>query len=417
MRSRSGREETPTEHHHLERGEDDRDKWVRGATAGILARTGQLAVLAGVVAAHKARDERSQNPDLMAAFTGFDPKDHGGEFRALSLVDLARESLERRGVKTRGMSTEKIVQRAIDYTRDNGSADVVDFSVALENVMYKTLLGEYAQQADSWRRFCGVDSVQDFRNSNRYRLGSFGVLDAIGESGEYKQKQIPDAVKQTISTETYGNKIALSRKAIINDDMGAVVASADRFGRMAGLSIEKAVYDLLALNGGLGPNVTYNGITAPLFDAQFANIGTGAAFAAAAIDADRVKMASQVDISNNEKLDIRPNVLLIPLALGSVAKALNRSSYDPTPGAAFEAPNYVAGLFRDIVDTPRLTGTRRYMFSDQTPALLVVFLNGSQVPMMDQRPGWDIDGIEWKLRLDFNAQGFDPKGALTNAGV
>lgn len=410
-------EQAPIEGHvRVQVGEEDREKWIRGAAAGMLSRSGRMHDVVIALDDHRKKDSRHQNPDLLRAFESFDPKDNGGEFRAFTLVDVARDSLERRGVRTRGMSADKIVERAL-YARDNGGQQTAsDFSVALENVMYKTLLGAYAQQADSWRRFCGVDSTQDFRPSNRYRLGSFGVLDQLDESGEYKQKQIPDAIKQQITTQTYGNKIALSRKAIVNDDMGAVVASAERFGRMAGLSIEVAVYNLLAQNSGLGPSVTYNGITAPLFDAQFANIGTQAALSSDAIDADRVTMGSQVDISNNEKLDIRPSVLLVPLTLGAKAKQINRAAYDPTAGAAFEAPNKVAGLFRDIVDTPRLSGTRRYMFSDQTPALVVVFLNGTQVPFMDQRLGWDIDGIEWKLRLDFNAQGFDPKGALTNAG-
>lgn len=402
-----------------ERGEDDADKWRRGAIAGILSRTGQMQVIAVALAAQNAKKGKARNPDIDKGFKGFDATEDGGEFRGLSLLDLARWSLERRGVQNvRGMSVDKVIERSL-YARDNGGQQTSsDFSVVLENVMYKTLLGEYAQQSDTWRRFCGVDSVQDFRPSNRFRLGSFGVLDTIDESGEYKQKQIPDGIKQTITTQTYGNKIALSRKAIINDDMGAVMASAGRFGRMAGLSIEVAVYALLAQNAGLGPTITYNGSTAALCDnTAFGNVSTGAALSMVALEADRVKMAQQKDISNNEFLDLRPNTLLIPLGLEGEANVLNRAKFDPTASSAFERPNIVGGLFRDVVGTPRLTGTKRYLFSDQTPALLVAFLNGVQTPMMDQRPGWDIDGIEWKLRLDFLAQGFDPKGIIYNAGV
>lgn len=400
-----------------ERGEDDSDKFRRGAIAGILSRTGQLSAIQIALDMQNAKQGRARNPDVDKGFKGFDPKDDGGEFRGYSLLDLMREGLERKGISTRGMSGDKLIERSM-YARDNGGQQTAsDFSVVLENVMYKTLLGQYAIQDDSWRRFSGVDSVQDFRASNRYRLGSFGALDLIDESGEYKQKQIPDGIKQSITTQTYGNKIALSRKAIINDDMGAVIASAGRFGRMAGLSIEVAVYALLALNAGLGPTVTYNGITAPLFDAQFNNISTGAALTMAALEADRVKMANQKDISSNEFLMIRPNSLLVNLGLEGEANVINRAKFDPTAASAFERPNIVGGLFREVIGTPRFTGTRRYLFSDQTPAIIVAFLNGVQTPMMDQRPGWDIDGIEWKLRLDFNAQGFDPIGALTNAGA
>ena len=59
------------------------------------------------------------------------------------------------------------------------------------------------------------------------------------------------------------------------------------------------------------------------------------------------------------------------------------------------------------------------MFADpgQVAAITVAFLNGQQAPFMDQQVGFRSDGIEWKLRLDFKVQAFDPKGAVTNAGV
>lgn len=393
---------------HVEMGETDREKWTRGATAALLSKTGVLSNF-DTIKAHKS-------PGVQRAFRGFDPLDDGGEFRSFSLLDLARESLERSGVKVRGMSATDIVGEA--FTRSSPGASTSDFTVLLENVMYKVLLAAYAQQADTWRRFCSVESVQDFRASNRYRTGSFGVLDTLTEDGEFKSKSIPDGLKFALTTETRGNMISISRQAIINDDMGALTDTANKFGRMAGLSIEKAVYDLLAENSGLGPDITINGVTHPLFDAAWGNVSTGAALTMAAIEADRVKMAQQKDISNNEYLDLRPQVLLLPLGLEGEANAINRAKYDPTSSSAFERPNIVGGLFRDVVGSPRLSGTRRYLFTDpgSVAAITVAFLNGSQAPFMDQKQGWRVDGTEWKLRLDFKAQAYDPKGAITNAG-
>lgn len=410
-----------TQHSGIERGEEDHDKWARGATAGMLSRAGVLPMLATVAASVK--DGSMKIPGVRSQFKSFDADDSGGEFRNFSLVDLARESLERRGVKTRGMDTMKMVGLALTHNqqRDIGGVQTgSDFAVLLENVMYKTLLGAYAQASDTWRRFCGTDSVQDFRASNRFRTGSFGVLDSLNEAGEFKNKAIPDGQKMSITTETKGNVIALSRQAIINDDMGALTDTANKFGRMSGLSIEVAVYALLAQNGGLGPNVTIGGVTAPLFDdTAWGNVSTGAALSMAALEADRVKMARQKDISNNEYLDLRPQSLLVPLSLGGEANLINRSKFDPTAASAFERPNIVGGLFRDVIDTPRITGTRRYLFTDPNlaPAVLVAFLNGAQAPFMDQQQGFRVDGTEWKIRLDFKAQGFDPKGAITNAGA
>jgi hypothetical protein len=95
-------------------------------------------------------------------------------------------------------------------------------------------------------------------------------------------------------------------------------------------------------------------------------------------------MASQKDPSLNEFLDLRPAVLLLPIGLGGQARVINQSQYDPDNVAsgskAQMKPNVVVGLFGDVVDTPRLTGTRRYLFADPSiaPVLEVAFLDGQQ---------------------------------------
>lgn len=49
--------------------------------------------------------------------------------------------------------------------------------------------------------------------------------------------------------------------------------------------------------------------------------------------------------------------------------------------------------------------------------MVVAFLEGSgEAPYLEQQHGWRVDGTEWKARIDFKAQMFDPKGAVTNAG-
>lgn len=404
----------------VEVGEEDRDKWIRGASLALLQRTGMLPVIMAAVAIAKD-DKRRHSPAVRANFRSFDVDEDSGRFRELSLFELAKESLERHNVRgLRNMTKDQVVGLA--FTHRAGDATISDFSVLLENVMYKTLLGAYAQTPDTWRRFCGTDSVNDFRPANRYRTGTFGPLDVIGESGEYKSKSIPDGQKVQITTESKGNMIAVSRQAIINDDMGAIVDTINKLGRAAALSIEKEVYTLLAENAGLGPNVTISGTgggTHPLFDAAWGNEGIGGAINMANIEANRVLMASQKDISGNEFLELRPSVLLVPIGLEGTAKQLNRDAYDPTPGAAFQAPNIVAGLFSDIIGTPRLSGTRRYMFAPpgEVAAMKVVFLNGAEAPFMDQQLGWRVDGTEYKIRIDFKSQAFDPKAALTDAGA
>jgi hypothetical protein len=130
-------------------------------------------------------------------------------------------------------------------------------------------------------------------------------------------------------------------------------------------------------------------------------------------------MGAQKDVNNVDYIDLRPAVLLVPAGLAATARVLNGAPFDPLANM-LQKPNPVQGLFRDVVDTPRLSSTRRYLLADPAiaPIIVVAFLEGQgQAPMVDAENGWRIDGVEWKVRLDAKAQMFDPKGGVTNAGA
>ncbi|MFZ5446996.1 MAG: prohead protease/major capsid protein fusion protein [Myxococcota bacterium] len=383
-------------------GESDGERWQRHAVAWLLEKSGN----AGMV-------QRA----IETKVRGFSERDlEGDRFRGYTVLDLAREALERRGVRTTGKSRQTIMGEAL--TQRSAYAGTSDFPTLLENVMGKILLGAYAVTPDTWSAFCKKDVVPDFRDAPRYRTGAFSTLDVVAENAEYKNKPIPDGAKTTISTETRGNIIGISRQALINDDMGALGDMLTRLARAAKLSIEASVYALLAQNGGLGPTMSDSN---PFFHSTRGNVnGTGSALTVAGLDADRVILAAQKDLSGVEYLDLRPHVLLVPSGLGGTARVLNNSQYDPDAANKLQLPNKVAGLFRTVVDTARLSGTRRYLFADPaiTPAIVVAFLEGQgESPYLETQDGWRVDGVEFKVRHDFRVNAFDPKGAITNAGA
>lgn len=393
--------------HRITAGEDSRDKRLRGMGAALLARAG----------ASDYFERASESKKFGKLFVGIDTD--GGEFRSFTLLDTARHLLEsnQRGSSS-GLSKMELVKRAMEV-RSGGMQSTSDFSVLFENALHKMMLAAYALADDTWRRFCGVDEVPDFRASNRYRLGSMGVADDVNESGEFKTKAIPDGSKFQITTGTKGNIIAVTRQAIINDDMSALSSVSTQFGRSFGLTIESNVYTLLNANSGLGPTQTD---TNPFFHSSRANVNaTGSALSVDGLDADRVVMGKQKDPSSNEYLNLRPAVLLVPLGLEGSARVINGSQFDPSVSNKFQVPNKVAGLFREVVGTPRLTDTtRRYLFANDpgAPAIKVVFLEGQgEAPVLESEMGFEVDGMRWRARLDVKAQMFDPKGAVTNAGA
>jgi phage major head subunit gpT-like protein len=378
---------------HVVMGEDTRDKFVRGVTNWLLVKSGAAKLVA--------------NHDKQ-------PIADPGEFRGLTLLDIARECLQRAGVSARGLDKMAIVSRA--FTLRAITQSTSDFTYALENTMHKVLQAAYATQPDTWSKWCARGTVSDFRAHNRYRMGSFGSLDAVAEGGEFKHKAITDAEKATITASTKGNIINVSRQMIVNDDMGAFAGLLTSLGRAAGLSIEVDAYALLAENAGLGP--TFNG--SPVFDASHANIGSQAALSAAAIDADAALMARQKDKDGNDFLDLQPAVLLVERALKGTAQTINEAQYDPDTANKLQKPNVVRGLFRDVVGTPRFASaaTRRYLFADPAvaPVFEVVFLEGQESPVLESKDGWNTDGAEMKVRFDYGVGAVDYRGAVTNAG-
>lgn len=362
---------------------DEADKIRAAATTAILHRS-------GVVSAK--REELQGNP-----------------FAGAKMLDIAKASLARGGIRTDGMAQDDIVSASFTQS-------VSDFPIILENTMHKALQAGYATAPLTWNQFCATGSVSDFRDHKRYRLGSFGNLDAVNELGEFTNKSIPDGERSSISAGTKGNIINLSTQAIVNDDLGAFVVLASMLGKAAARSVEADVYALLALNAGLGPTM---GDGNTLFHATHGNIGTGAAISVASIDADRVLMAQQKDVSANDFLDLRPAVLLLPIGLGGTARVINGAQYDPDTANKLQRPNMVAGLYSTIVDSPRLSGTRRYSFASpsEAPVLEVVFLDGNSTPTIRMIEGFDVDGVRYRIKLNYGVGAIDYRGAVTNAGA
>lgn len=348
-------------------------------------------------------------PELEKSFSD-DVKKEARKYKHHTLVDIAREGLVREHVDIIGMSPMDITKRSI-------TSSTSDFPVLLEGTNRRILLACYQAVADTWKRFCSTGSVSDFREAKRLRMGTFNDLDALDENGEYKNKPITDADYEKVSVTTKGNIINVSRQMIVNDDLSGFTRLTMMLGRAAARSIENDVYALLKLNAGLGPNLV-DGKT--LFHADHGNIaGTAGAPTVAIIEAMRVQMAQQKDKDENDYLDIRPSLVLAPLALGSTLRVLNQAQYNPDDSGKYAKPNVVVGLFSDVIDTPRLTGAPYYMFANpnEEPVLEVSFLNGQQTPYMESQQGFDVDGIRWKIRMDYGVGAVGFRGAIRNAGA
>jgi ATP-dependent protease ClpP protease subunit len=367
----------------VETGESDIEKFARGVTQSIMARSGK------------------------------EKHDPQNEFRNFKLEDVARACLEKSGRSVKGMDRISIAKAALGMRPVAYGQSTSDFPVLLENVMHRQVLTAYQATPDTWTRFCAIGSVSDFRAWQRLRVGSIGNIDEVNESGEYKHKTIPDAAKESITAKRRGNIIGITPEVIINDDIGYISSLTTTLGRSGKRTIEAKVYAYLATNPVLTDGVA-------LFDSAHGNLAGSAAIpSVASIEAARVAMAQQMDIGGNDYLDLRPEIWVGGMVWGGTTRVINDAQYDPDTANKLHRPNQVRGLFRDVVDSPRISGNEWYLFADPTvaPVIEVVFLDGQSEPIVAMEENFTTAGISYRVELPFGVGAIGHEGAYKNAGA
>lgn len=375
-------------------GADEREKRIEAATLAIMARVGI-----------KVKDKDGVRDILPVV-------DRSNPFRGFSLFDLAEEAVKRLNLAQRGWNRSQIVAAAFGHTTS-------DFPNLLENLMHKLLLVAYQGANTTWQRIARVGDLTDFRAHPRYRFGTFSDIQTVNEAGRYPQGTISDAEKETITARRKGRILVITREMIVNDDLQALSDAARGLGRAANRTIDKDVYALFASNGPtMGDTVAlFNGTTT-----GHKNIAVTAAVPTViSVDAARVQMAKQLDPSGNDFLDNRPSIALCPLSLGSTMRTLNDAQYDPVDNK-FQKPNTVRGLFRDVVDTPRLDALSAqiwYVMADpqEEPVFEVGFIGGAREPRVEQEQEFTSDSLQWKVVHEYGVAAIGWRGILRNAGA
>ncbi len=400
-------EESTMSGRRFEAGEDVREKFIRGACAAIYTRSSAT----GAIAAAR------RHADPAVADQMRDVSVDPGEFAGASLQDLARHALELAGVDVHGLRGERLIKRALEY-RD-GQQGTGDFPILLETAVNKIFQANYLSADVTWRRWCGVKPVQDFRASTFYRPGAFGLLDPVSEHGEIKHKNIPDGEKAQVSVAPKGNIVSLSRRMIVNDDMGVFTDVSAGLGLSSALTIETACFALLTANSGLGAN--YPGTANPLFHSTRNNIGSTGAMTAATMGSARAVMSKQKDPANNVYLTTVPRIWLGPLELGDAARQIYASLIDPSKTTQVPNPVYGSVAPGNVIDSPYLSAsstTRHYFFADpiRMPVIAVGFIGGREAPEVTQFRNEEYDGIRFRILHDWGVAIVDYRGSVTCAG-
>lgn len=354
--------------------EDARDKFVAGATKGLMHKVG-------------LRDgERN-------------------EFTGLTMVELARETLMIHGRTHQDVRRmDKMLMVGTAFTMASGMHSTSDFGYILQNVAQKSALKGYVEAEETFQLWTSKGQASDFKPISRVDLGLFPALDLVSEGAEYKYATIGDR-GVTVVVATYGKMIAITRQAIINDDMSILGTLPVKMGRAAKRTIGNLVYGFLNTPGNWSDSVAF-------FHANHGNLaGSLAAPSETTLTAARTAMGKQQDGDKNAiALNIRPKYALSS-SYETTFDQLFKSTASLADSKNAGVANPVQGFAIPITDQ-RITASTWYLAADpgQYDTIEVTYLDGIEEPVVESQNGWSVDGTELKVRIDAGVNPLDFRG-------
>ncbi|WP_444903944.1 hypothetical protein ACJJIU_01435 [Microbulbifer sp. CnH-101-E] len=279
----------------------------------------------------------------------------GNSMAGYTMLEIARMLMHAHGQNLAGLDKMGVVAAA--FIHSSG-----DFATVLGNIANKSMLKGYSEAAKVFPQFIATGNLSDFKIASRTDLGTFPSLRQVAPGAELKYVSIGERA-ETAALAPYGELFSITRQAIINTDHG--------------------------------------------------NLATKAGINTASIDAARVLMGKQKD--GTAFLNIRPKFLLCDIADEGATKVTLESEFEV--GAA-EKSNTVPNSVRNIasvISDGRLSGHNGWYLNADPVAhdtIEVLYLDGQQAPVLEQQNGWNIDGVEFKVRLDTTAKAWDAKGMV-----
>ena len=350
-------------------------------------------------------------------------KDYGEQVAEAAMPD---RDLPLRGLLAECLRIEgKSVPRAMDNEAIKASFSTVSLPGILGNVANKKLLQSYKAQPILATKLCSEGDLNDFKESDRFRLTDVGDLEPVAADGEIKEGGLKEEPARN-QIDTYAKKFCLTRKMVINDDLGAFLKVPVAMGNRAARLIDQLFFRRLLANP-----VQTDG--SPLFGRQHKNLLSGAS---SALGADSLKKAiqaylDQVD-ADGQPISVEPKFLLVPTALKHQALELTRSAALIMSGGADNvvrpAVNVLADEDLEVVSSPYLANSKYPGFSETAwylfgqPGVVDTFeigyLKGRRAPTVE-RGDTDFNtlGIWFRVYFDVGCREQDHRGMVKATGT
>lgn len=340
---------------------------------------------------------------LYSRLSGNEASEQARQYVGASIVDMARALLEANGEPVRFARASAV----IDAITRAGMHTTSDFAYMVQNATSRFLRDTFRASASPLKMLARPRPLPDFKPRSGVRVEGPGGLRLVGEAGEFKYSSVKESA-DSIKLATYGEILAISRQALINDDLGVFSDVALFFARAAAET--EATYLAALIRG--------NGVTLsdgqPLYHSSHGNVAaTGGAINEGTLAAGLAAMRAQKNLDGETFANVTPRYLVVGIDKEVEAQ---KAIAAITPATSSNVNPFSERL--EIAVDPRLTGNSWRLFADPQlfPVLEWATLDGQEGLFTDTRVGFDVDGVEIKARLDIGAAAWDWRGTYMNPG-
>ena len=349
-------------------------------------------------------------------------KDMGEEVveAAMKDADMPLTGILGECMRIEGMS----VPRTFDNQAIKAAFSTVSLPGILSNVANKKLMQAYEAQPIIATKLCTTGDLTDFKENDRFRLTDIGDLKPVGADGEIKDGALSEESAKN-QLETYAKKFCLTRKMIINDDLGAFLKVPTAMGNRAARLVDQLFFKRLMANP--------TGVDGKaLFCNAHKNLLSGAN---SALSADSLKKAiqlftDQVD-SDGQPINVEPSILLVPTSLKFLAAELTQGTTLIMSGGADNvvrpAINVLADENLKIVSSPYLSNSKYtgsseaswYLFGKPgvVDTFEIGYLKGKRTPTVERGDlDFNVLGIWFRVFFDIGIREQDHRGMVKATG-
>lgn len=364
---------------------------------------------------HPKADEAFPDQVLQAAHTRFKGR--------IGLQELLLEAAQANGHSGLSFRQDPAgVLRAAFGQLQAGGFSTVNVPGILSNTANKFLLEGFQNVESAWREIAAIRAVNDFKTVTSYRMTGTDQYEKVGASGELKSGDLAED-SYSNKADTYGRLFSITRRDLINDDLGALSTVPKKLGRGAALKLNDVFWtEFLASVTSFYTTARKNYFEGAATNLQISSLTTAVQYFRDQTDAD------------GKPLGISPALLVVPTALEVIAQNLfngqnlvvgalgSTSSKSTEPNVNPHAGNYkpVVSAYLGNSSYTGYSSTAWYLVADprDVPLIEVAFLNGQESPTVETADAdFSTLGIQMRGYHDFGVAKQDYRAAVRSKGA